>query len=111
VTFTENEEKEYPSTWGAYAPARHEKRANLGFGDGHAAAVAFADFYRNPTANTNSIIEFSQPRVVYWWPYPAHRIEPQVPPELAGPRGTSHFIASLYRTLYRISGVLDKVGD
>src|SRR5882724_10672690 len=41
VTFTENEEKIYPSTWGAYAPARHEKRANLGFGDGHAGSVAF----------------------------------------------------------------------
>ena len=69
VTFTENEEKQYPSTWGAYVPARHEKHANLGFGDGHAAPVAYADFYRNPASNT-SAIEFSQPRVVYWWPYP-----------------------------------------
>ena len=69
VTFTENEEKEYPSTWGRYAPARHDGRANLGFGDGHAAPVPYADFHRSQTEK-NSTIEFSKPRAVYWWPYP-----------------------------------------
>ncbi len=69
VVFTENEEREYPSTWGAYVPARHDNRANLGFADGHAAPVADADFHRKPTEN-NSTIEFSTPRKVYWWPYP-----------------------------------------
>ena|SRR2546423_800160 len=69
VTFTENEEREYPSTWGAFAPARHDNRANLGFGDSHVEPVRFADFHRQQSDN-NSTIEFSQPRKVYWWPYP-----------------------------------------
>jgi prepilin-type N-terminal cleavage/methylation domain-containing protein/prepilin-type processing-associated H-X9-DG protein len=69
VTFTENEEREFPSTWGAFAPARHDQRANLGFGDGHAAPVSYIDFHRKSTENTSSN-EFSKPRVVYWWPYP-----------------------------------------
>jgi prepilin-type processing-associated H-X9-DG protein/prepilin-type N-terminal cleavage/methylation domain-containing protein len=68
IVFTENEEREYPSTWGAFAPARHQNRANLGFADGHAGPVQFGDFYRKPSEST-STIEYSKPRYVYWWPY------------------------------------------
>ena len=69
MTFTEAEENNFPATSGVYTRARHDQRANLGFADGHAAAIGYADFHRKP-AEDNSTDEFNQPRTVYWWPYP-----------------------------------------
>jgi prepilin-type processing-associated H-X9-DG protein len=68
VTFTENED-EFPSTSGVYTTARHNKRANLGFVDGHAAPVHTNDFRRAMTED-NGTSEFSTGRKVYWFPYP-----------------------------------------
>jgi prepilin-type processing-associated H-X9-DG protein len=73
VTFTENEEINFPSTSGRFANqfCRHDRRANLGFADGHAAPVPFADCSRNPNGSEdNSAAEFSKRRKVYWFPYP-----------------------------------------
>src|SRR5438477_6197916 len=39
ITITENQENEFPSTWGNHTPARHNNRANLGFADSHAESV------------------------------------------------------------------------
>ena len=71
VTFTEGQENEFPSTSGRFADSfvRHDRRANLGFADGHAAPISFADCFRN-TSEDSSPAEFSKPRKVYWWPYP-----------------------------------------
>ena len=69
VTFTENQENNFPSTSGVFAPARHSNRGNLGFADGHGEAVPERDF-RRTVAEDNSAAEFSKPRRVYWWPYP-----------------------------------------
>jgi prepilin-type N-terminal cleavage/methylation domain-containing protein/prepilin-type processing-associated H-X9-DG protein len=69
VTFTENEESNFPSTSGVFAPARHGNRANLGFADAHAEAVPEIDF-RRKSSEDNPAAEFSKPRKVYWYPYP-----------------------------------------
>ena len=69
VTFTENEENNFPSTSGVFAPARHSNRANLGFADGHGESVLEIDF-RRKSSEDNSAGEFSKPRKVYWFPYP-----------------------------------------
>jgi prepilin-type processing-associated H-X9-DG protein len=73
VTFTENEESYFPSTSGRFAAdfCRHDNRANLGFADGHAATVSYADCSRRADGTEdNSAAEFSKPRKVYWYPYP-----------------------------------------
>jgi prepilin-type processing-associated H-X9-DG protein/prepilin-type N-terminal cleavage/methylation domain-containing protein len=73
VTFTENEEKDFPSTSGRFAAdfCRHDNRANLGFADGHAATVPYADCIRTPGEDMGAgAAEFSKPRKVYWWPFP-----------------------------------------
>ena len=69
VTFTEGAEDNFPSSSGVYTAARHEKRANLGFADGHAQPIAEADFRRTSNQD-NSAAEFSIRRKVYWFPYP-----------------------------------------
>jgi len=69
ITFTENDETNYPSTSGIYAPARHDGHANLGFADGHAGPVVERDFRRKSTEDS-SLAEFSKVRNVYWFPYP-----------------------------------------
>ena len=69
VTFTEGQENNFPSTSGVFTPARHGKRASLGFADGHAASVEERDF-RRASGEDSSAAEFSRPRRVYWWPYP-----------------------------------------
>jgi len=71
VTFTEGQENQFPSTSGRFADAfcRHDRRANLGFADGHAAPVPYADCIRTMGEDSASA-EFSRPRKVYWWPFP-----------------------------------------
>ncbi|MEI9962547.1 MAG: prepilin-type N-terminal cleavage/methylation domain-containing protein [Limisphaerales bacterium] len=68
VTFTEGEENGYPSCSGVYTPARHNKRANLGFADGHAGIIKREDYIRT-TAEDNSETEWSRDRKVYWFPF------------------------------------------
>jgi prepilin-type N-terminal cleavage/methylation domain-containing protein/prepilin-type processing-associated H-X9-DG protein len=70
VIFTENSEGKYPSTSGLYTPARHNRRANLGFVDGHAEAIREADFRRTALEDQNSATEWSKPRRVFWYPFP-----------------------------------------
>ena len=70
VMFTENNETNYPSTTGKYAPARHTGRANLAFVDGHAEAVAEKDFRRTDAEDARSMIEWRDlGRKVYWYPF------------------------------------------
>jgi len=70
VSFTENNENNFSSTSGAFTPARHSKRANLGFVDGHAEAVHTNDYFRLSPSEDNAAGEWSKPRRVYWFPYP-----------------------------------------
>lgn len=69
VTFADGEENAYPSGSGPYIPARHNKRANLSFVDGHAASTKLVDYYRT-SAEDNATTEWSVQRVVYWFPFP-----------------------------------------
>jgi prepilin-type N-terminal cleavage/methylation domain-containing protein/prepilin-type processing-associated H-X9-DG protein len=71
ITFTEGEENGYPSCSGVYTPSRHanNKRANLGFVDGHAAPVNTNDYRRTTAEDNSSVLEWGRPRVVYWYPY------------------------------------------
>jgi len=69
VTFTENSENNFPSTSGRFTPARHNKRANLAFVDGHAEGVHTNDYKRTSGEDNNSDLEWNRPRVVYWYPY------------------------------------------
>ena len=69
VTFTEGEENDFPSNSGRFTPARHSLRANLGFADGHAQSISTNDFKRTTGEDSNSVLEWSRPRVVYWFPY------------------------------------------
>ena len=74
ITFTENSEGTFPSTYGApgpppFVPARHSSRANLAFVDGHAASVQSKDYTLRAGEDT-AIEEWSRPRTVYWWPFP-----------------------------------------
>jgi prepilin-type N-terminal cleavage/methylation domain-containing protein/prepilin-type processing-associated H-X9-DG protein len=69
VTFTEGEESSFPSSSGVYTPARHNSRANLGLADGHAGTFKHADFIRTTAEDNSSTLEWSVPRVVYWYPF------------------------------------------
>ena len=77
ITFTENDEGAFPSSSGRYTPARHSKRANLAFVDGHAGPVHTNDYKRTAAedgtgksgATTASLLEWQRPRVVYWYPF------------------------------------------
>ena len=69
VTFTEGSEDAFPSSSGPYSPARHNKMANIGFGDGHAQSTKEIDF-RRTTAEDDGTVEWASNRNVYWFPYP-----------------------------------------
>ena len=71
VTFTENSESSFPSTYGApgLVPTRHDGRAILAFVDGHATSVNSNEFTLGPS-DTSAGAEWSRPRKVYWWPFP-----------------------------------------
>ncbi|MBI5385471.1 MAG: prepilin-type N-terminal cleavage/methylation domain-containing protein [Verrucomicrobia bacterium] len=69
VTFTENSENNFPSTSGVYTPARHSRRAELGFVDGHATQVRTNDYRRTTAEDNDSRLEWRVPREVYWYPY------------------------------------------
>jgi len=73
VTFTEGEENGYPSCSGAFTPARHNNRANLGMADGHAALIKKIDYFRTSGTSSedgDSKVEWAKARVVYWYPFP-----------------------------------------
>lgn len=70
ILFTENSEDRFPSTSGRFTPARHSHRANLGFVDGHAEAISLKDFRRTALEDSDAWEEWSQPRKVYWYPFP-----------------------------------------
>jgi prepilin-type N-terminal cleavage/methylation domain-containing protein/prepilin-type processing-associated H-X9-DG protein len=67
VTFTEG--------WGQLpyrtydSVARHNRRANMGFVDGHAEPVRTNHFWRT-TSERTAPQEWSAPRVIYWFPFP-----------------------------------------
>lgn len=69
ILFCENDELDFPSTTGNHAPARHDLRAEFAFVDGHAGLVSTNDFKRTSTEANDSNVEWSRPRVVYWYPY------------------------------------------
>ncbi|HZO84712.1 MAG TPA: prepilin-type N-terminal cleavage/methylation domain-containing protein [Verrucomicrobiae bacterium] len=66
ITFTEMDGRFPSATW--QSSPRHNRRANLGFVDGHAAPIHTNDFGRAPSED-NSNSEFSVGRRVYWFPY------------------------------------------
>jgi prepilin-type processing-associated H-X9-DG protein/prepilin-type N-terminal cleavage/methylation domain-containing protein len=66
ITFTENDGAFPSATW--QTPARHNKRANLGFVDGHAAPTRTNDYWRT-AAQDDSVVEFTLGPKVYWFPY------------------------------------------
>jgi prepilin-type N-terminal cleavage/methylation domain-containing protein/prepilin-type processing-associated H-X9-DG protein len=70
VTFTENDETNFPSASGLFTPARHAKKANLAFVDGHAEAVPTNDYRRSIIEDKTAASEWSKPRKVYWYPFP-----------------------------------------
>jgi prepilin-type N-terminal cleavage/methylation domain-containing protein/prepilin-type processing-associated H-X9-DG protein len=70
VTFTENNESYYPSSSGRYTPARHTRRANLGFVDGHAEPIHTNAYCRTAAEDVDASVEWAQARTVYWYPFP-----------------------------------------
>ena len=69
ITFTENNETNYPSSSGLYTPARHSKKANLAFVDGHAAPVYEKIFRRNAAQDNSSVYEWTYCSNVFWYPF------------------------------------------
>ncbi|HKQ40104.1 MAG TPA: prepilin-type N-terminal cleavage/methylation domain-containing protein [Verrucomicrobiae bacterium] len=70
VTFTETEDRFPAATW--QSTPRHNKRANLGFVDGHAAPVHLKDYWRDTSATPDqddSNWEFNTGTKVYWYPF------------------------------------------
>ena len=69
ILVAENNESNFPSVTGKFAPARHDLRAEFAFVDGHAQLIHTNDFKRTTAEDNSSITEWSKPRVVYWYPY------------------------------------------
>jgi prepilin-type processing-associated H-X9-DG protein len=70
VTFTENSQRRYPSVAGEHTQARHGRKANLAFVDGHAQAIATNVYARTAEEDADSRLEWATAREVYWYPYP-----------------------------------------
>jgi len=72
ILFSENDEGEYPSTTGRFAPARHDLRAQFAFVDGHAESVHTNDFWRTKAEDEASANEWAptKKKKVFWYPYP-----------------------------------------
>jgi len=70
VIFTENSERQYPSTSGMHTPSRHRGRAILLLADGHVEAVRSNDYARTVLEDRDSRVEWSGSRRVYWYPFP-----------------------------------------
>ncbi len=72
ILFSENDESNFPSTTGKFAPARHELHGEFAFVDGHAQGVYTNDFFRTTAEDNNSVNEWNpaKPKKVYWYPYP-----------------------------------------
>jgi prepilin-type processing-associated H-X9-DG protein/prepilin-type N-terminal cleavage/methylation domain-containing protein len=70
VLLGDNSESKYPTTSGVYAPARHNKRANFTFVDGHSEAVHTNNYWRTKSEDLHADEEWSKPREVYWYPFP-----------------------------------------
>lgn len=69
VIFTENSQSRHPATSGRHTPSRHDRRANLTFGDGHAESVQTNDYARTSAEDVDSRQEWSRARKVYWYPF------------------------------------------
>ena len=71
ILFSENNESNFPSVTGRFAPARHDYRAEFAFVDGHAELVHSNDFYRTTSEDSSSVNEWNplRPKKVYWYPY------------------------------------------
>ena len=76
IIVSEEAEDIFPSTTGAYAPARHSGGGNFVMGDGHAEWVSFANFCRScpangfNDANSSSINGDWKKGIAYhWFPY------------------------------------------
>ena len=70
VTFTETEDRYPAATW--QSTPRHNKRANLGFVDGHAVPVLKKDYWRDTSGSPNedsSDWEFDTGTKIYWYPF------------------------------------------
>jgi prepilin-type N-terminal cleavage/methylation domain-containing protein/prepilin-type processing-associated H-X9-DG protein len=65
----ENTEGTTPFALGLTAPARHDLRGVFAFVDGHAGFVRTNDYTRTPAEDSDSAVEWSTPRKVYWFPY------------------------------------------
>jgi prepilin-type processing-associated H-X9-DG protein len=70
VILADSSENNYSTTSGRYAPARHNKRANMTFVDGHTAAIHTNDYCRTTKEDEHSDSEWNKPREVYWYPFP-----------------------------------------
>ena len=71
ILFSENNESNFPSVTGRFAPARHDLRAEFAFVDGHAELIHTNDFFRTNSEDTSSVNEWNplRPKKVYWYPY------------------------------------------
>jgi hypothetical protein len=69
VSTIDGEENTYPSSTGPYALARHDKRANISFVDGHANLTKEADFRRTTAQDASGAAEWATDHPVYWYPF------------------------------------------
>lgn len=70
ILMAENNEGAFPSVTGKFALARHDKRGEFAFVDGHAELIHTNDFWRTTAQDNNSFNEWNTNRVAYWYPYP-----------------------------------------
>ena len=71
ILIAENNEGMFPSVTGKFALARHDKKGEFTFVDGHAELIHTNDFFRTTAEDNSSINEWNpaKPRKVYWYPY------------------------------------------
>ena len=69
ISMIDGEENTFPSTTGVYAPARHNKMANISFVDGHAALTKENDFRRTTALDASGAAEWAASRATYWFPF------------------------------------------
>lgn len=69
VSTIDGEENTFPSSTGVFALARHDKRANISFVDGHANLTKEADFRRTTAQDASGAAEWAADHPVYWYPF------------------------------------------